>query len=137
MRTHSSRQDLSHQLISTVDVSEWHELGNTLAVLLPMPMPAAHLRGIPGSRKKSKARGFRTTGEKGLYLASISRGEMGKGRLDFVSSTDVRCVVHSPYTSITNSCRNIPTRECAMIRITEVVNEVRYRPTEPRVRRGK
>lgn len=67
----------------------------------------------------------------------MSLGEMGKGRLNFVSSSKVSCVIHSPYTSITNPAETSLRREGAMIRTTEVVNEVRYRPTEPRVRRGK
>lgn len=115
VRTHFSRQNLSHQLISTVGVSEWHELGNKLAgwlyynpCLFLCCSPPRESRGLV--KKKSKARGFRTTGEKGLCLPSISRGEVGKGRLDFLSSTEVGCLIHPPNTSSTYSLRNIATQ---------------------------
>lgn len=112
VRTLSKRQDLSHQLITTVGVPEWHGLGNTMAIFLPGARPLLLLTSAGAqSPGENRARGLGRRTRRAYICPSISRGEVGKGRLNFVvSSAEVGWVLRPPYKSINNSCRNIATQ---------------------------
>lgn len=139
VRTPPKRQDLPHQLITTLGVPEWHELGNTLAMFLPSARPLLLLTSagaqFPG---ESEARGLGRRTRRAYICPSISRVEVGKGRLNFVvSSAEVGWVLHPPYKSNHQFLPKHRYPEEPSSRANEVVDQVRYRLTEPADRRGR
>lgn len=135
VRTYSKRRDLSHQLISMVGVSEWHELGNTLDIFSPLLLLITSA-GVQGPAK-SKARGFGRRTRRAYICPSLSRGGSWE-RGGSTSSPQPRWVVlstHPTYPSPIPAETSLPGE--AHDPHHRGSRRMRYRATEATVRRGK